>query len=38
MDIFSAGDFFENNLTFVKTNPLNDSFDFYGIDNKIMLI
>jgi len=37
-DIFSAGDFFEENLKFVSTDPLNSAFDFYGIGNMIMLI
>ena len=38
MDIFSAQSFFENNFKWVKTEPLNDAFDFYGIGDMIMLV
>jgi hypothetical protein len=37
-DLFDGSGFYEENLSFVETQPLNDSFEFYGIETKIMLI
>ena len=37
-DIFDAGNWFDDNFEYIETDALNDSFEFNGIDNKIMLI
>ena len=38
MDIFDASNFYQNNLEFVDTTPLNDAFNYFGIQDKITLI
>ena len=38
MDIFSASDFYSDNLKFVETEAHNYAFDFYGIGDKTMLV
>lgn len=34
MDIFSGEDFYENNLEFQPTEPINERFDEFGIGDK----
>jgi hypothetical protein len=37
MDIIGGGDIIEEHLSFFKTEAINDSFDFFGIGDTIMV-
>jgi len=34
MDILNTEEFYEKNLTFYPTEPVNEAFAFFGIENK----
>ena len=38
MDILTGEDFYEEHFNFVETTPINDNFEFFGTDNKIMML
>ena len=38
MDILNTEGWYENNLTFHETPPINQAFAFFGIDNKNFIL
>ena len=38
MDIFDGGDYFENYLGFVKSDPLNQNFEQFGLESKSFVL
>ena len=38
MDIFSGENFYEEHFKFVETTPINNSFEYFGTETKIMML
>ena len=38
MDLLNGENFYQANFNFIPTTPINDSFDFFGTDTKIMML
>ena len=38
MDIMNGEDFYEEHFTFHETSPINEAYEFFGIDNKNFIL